>query len=484
MATSDSALEEQPVTADLCNWVTALQASDIPTGVLQRAKHLILDGIACGLVGAHVPWSEKCLDAIDDYEPAGYCSVLDSNKRYGPLAAAILNGAFIQAVELDDYHSAAPLHSASVILPALFAAAEVQTHGSQKQPRRIVSGLEFLIAAVVGFETGPRAGAAMYGADLLSRGWHSGPIFGCPAAAAAASKLLNLDSAATESAIGIACTQAGGLMAAQYEGMIKRVQHAFAARNGLFGALLARNDYLGIRKVFERPYGGFLAMFSQGNGREPPYRVEGVTAGLGQVWQTTNIRVKLHACVGGCHGQVEALERLQETYPDRFTPETLQHIQSIRVALSEPVFAHDGWVPSERPLTATGAQMNAAYIGAAQLVYGQVLLEQFDTAALDDDRVWALIRKTTCVHSEELDRPDHLCGAQVVVKFTDGVTVEETVAMPRGFDPPITDEEIRDKWRRLVRTVGDAARMQRLEEAVLSLEDLEDVSELLALIRG
>ncbi|RAH47523.1 MmgE/PrpD family protein [Aspergillus brunneoviolaceus CBS 621.78] len=484
MTTSKSAPQEQPVTAELCDWVTSLQASDIPTHVLQRAKHLILDGIACGLVGAHVPWSEKCIDAIDDYEPAGYCSVLDSNKKYGPLAAAILNGAFIQAVELDDYHSAAPLHSASVILPALFAAAEVQSHGSQKQPRRVVSGLELLTAAIVGFETGPRAGAAMYGAELLSRGWHSGPIFGCPAAAVAAAKLLNIDSAATESAIGIACTQAGGLMAAQYEGMIKRVQHAFAARNGLFGALLARNGYLGIRKVFERPYGGFLAMFSQGNGREPPYQPEEVIAGLGRVWQTTHIRVKLHACVGGCHGQVEALERLQETYPDRFALENLQQIQSMRVALSEPVFAHDGWVPAERPLTATGAQMNAAYIGAAQLVYGQVLLEQFDAAALDDDRVWELIRKTTCVRDEEFDRPNHLCGARVVVEFADGVTVEETVVMPRGFDPPITDEEIREKWRRLARTVGDNARMQRLEEAVLSLEDLEDVSDLFALIRG
>lgn len=54
-------------------------------------------------------------------------------------------------------------------------------------------------------------------------------------------------------------------MAAQYEGMIKRVQHAFAARNGLFGALIARTGYVGIKKVFERTYGGFLAQFSLGS---------------------------------------------------------------------------------------------------------------------------------------------------------------------------------------------------------------------------
>lgn len=81
----------------------------------------------------------------------------------------------------------------------------------------------------------------------------------------------------TESAIGIACTQAGALMSAQYEGMIKRAQHAFAARNGLFGALLARGGYEGMRKVFERPYGGFLAMFSAGNDRNPPWKIHEVS---------------------------------------------------------------------------------------------------------------------------------------------------------------------------------------------------------------
>lgn len=65
-------------------------------------------------------------------------------------------------------------------------------------------------------------------------------------------------------------------MVAQYEGMIKRAQHAFAARNGLFGALLARGGYEGMRKVFERPYGGFLAIFSAGNGHDPAWKVDEV----------------------------------------------------------------------------------------------------------------------------------------------------------------------------------------------------------------
>ena len=265
-------------------------------------------------------------------------------------------------------------------------------------------------------------------------------------------------------------------MSAQYEGMIKRVQHGFAARNGLFGALLARTGYVGIHKVLERPYGGFLAMFAAGNGRTPSFRINEVVADLGSVWHTTRIRVKLHACVGGCHGQIESLARLQAMHPHHFTSTRLCQITKITVWLSAPIFAHDGWPPEERPLTTTGAQMNAAYIGAVQLVDRQVLLAQFAASTLDRDEVWDLVRKTTCLHSVEFDRPNCACGARVRVEFANGEAVEETVEMPRGFEPPVTNAEIKEKWRRLARSVIDnEARVREIEEMVLGLDDLGDV---------
>ncbi|KAJ2995620.1 hypothetical protein NUW58_g1222 [Xylaria curta] len=478
----DPALDENNgVTSCFSSWVTNLRPEDVPPHVLERAKHLILDGIVCGLVGARVPWSEECVTSVLDFEPPGYCTVIGYEKSLGPLAAAVLNGSFIQATELDDYHSGAPLHSAAVVLPALFAATQVVAK-SASQPRGVVSGLEFLLATVVGLETGPRAGLGCGGTDLLKRGWHSGPIFGCPAAAAASSKLLGLSADDLESAIGVACTQAGGLMAAQYEGMVKRVQHAFAARNGLFGALLCRNGYVGIKKVFERRYGGFLSMFSQGNGQTPQYDSRRVIEDLGSTWQLMNIRIKLYACVGGCHGQIEALAKLQATYPERFTVESLTRIKKIDVYLSGAIFAHDGWAPEERPMTETGAQMNAAYIGAVQLIDRQVLLAQFAASTLNRDEVWDLVYKTTCYHDTHFDKLHHVCGARVVVEFDDGAQVEETVDMPKGYDPPITDEEIRMKYRRLAASAIDPDRMEKIEKLVVGLENVEDVSELLDLL--
>jgi 2-methylcitrate dehydratase PrpD len=157
------------VTVPLAEWVADLRFDAIPPEVRQRAKYLLLDGVACGLVGAQ------------------------------------LNSTYIQGFELDDFHPLAPLHSNSLILPVLLA-----------------------------------------GARQL------GPVTG---------KLYGLDAAQLEDALGMAGTQSGGLMAAQYEAMSKRMQHGFAARNGFYAAGLALGGYTGIKQVFDRPYGGFLAVF-------------------------------------------------------------------------------------------------------------------------------------------------------------------------------------------------------------------------------
>lgn len=137
---------------------------------------------------------------------------------------------FIQGFELDDFHPFAPLHSASLIVPALLAASELAGD---------VDGAAFVRAAVVGFEVGRRVGLALHGSEMLTRGWHSGSVFGPIAVAAAVRNLLGLDAEQIEDALGLGATQAAGLMAAQFGAMSKRMHHGMASRNGLRAAMLA-----------------------------------------------------------------------------------------------------------------------------------------------------------------------------------------------------------------------------------------------------
>ena len=68
------------VTSQLSHWTSNLQVSGIPPTVRERAKYQILDGIACVLVGAHVPWSEEYVEVTAEYEPAGEYSVIGWDK--------------------------------------------------------------------------------------------------------------------------------------------------------------------------------------------------------------------------------------------------------------------------------------------------------------------------------------------------------------------------------------------------------------------
>jgi aconitate decarboxylase len=52
-----------------------MSLSDIPESIKTRAKYLILDGLTCALVGAHLPWSEKATNAILSIEAPGISDV-------------------------------------------------------------------------------------------------------------------------------------------------------------------------------------------------------------------------------------------------------------------------------------------------------------------------------------------------------------------------------------------------------------------------
>lgn len=157
-------------TGRLATWVAQTTLADVPASVRDRARHLVLDGIACALVGAQLPDSRIGVEGATALDSAGDAALVGWDGRAtSATSAAMLNSSFIQAFELDDYHPLAPLHSNSLVLPAMLAAAP----GVGR-----VSGERFLLGAILGYETGPRVGQALGGLDVLSRGWHSGVVFG------------------------------------------------------------------------------------------------------------------------------------------------------------------------------------------------------------------------------------------------------------------------------------------------------------------
>lgn len=73
-------MDPEGVTGVLCNWVHDVKLSDIPTDVQTRAKYLMLDGLGCALVGAHLPWSEKAAKTVIEMETSGSATIIGWNK--------------------------------------------------------------------------------------------------------------------------------------------------------------------------------------------------------------------------------------------------------------------------------------------------------------------------------------------------------------------------------------------------------------------
>ncbi|KKO96713.1 hypothetical protein THAR02_11186 [Trichoderma harzianum] len=366
-------------------------------------------------------------------------------RKVTALTAALLNGTFIQGFELDDWHSEAPLHSNSIILPALLAATQ-QAKAEGSHPT--TSGRDFLLAVITGYEIGPRDGRSLWGTHVLLSGWHSGAVFGPPAAAASVSKFYGLDAGTVEDTFGIACTQACGLMLAQFESDIKRMHHGFAARNGFLAAVLARGGYVGIKQVFERQYGGFLKQFSSGNEKQPQYRLDELTSELGSNWQTEGIRIKPYAAIAGTHPSIDYIQPLQEQHPERM--KRFNEIKKINILLREAAFHHGGW-KGTRPLTATGAQM-----------------------------IWRLIDLTDC--KLHMDEGDSIGCQEVRIEFEDGTTLHHGVPNAFGVDPPSFNEDIVDKWRKLTEGTVPSQVVRQIEEMVVSLEEQGDAAVLCELL--
>src|SRR3984885_11503534 len=111
-------------TGRLATWIAKTTLDDVPASVRDRAKHLVLDGIACALVGAQLSWSRRGVEGVTALDSTGDTTLVGWDGRAtSATSAAMLNSSFIQGFELDDYHPLAPLHSNSIILPAMFAAA-------------------------------------------------------------------------------------------------------------------------------------------------------------------------------------------------------------------------------------------------------------------------------------------------------------------------------------------------------------------------
>src|SRR5271155_561718 len=119
-----AATDPKGPTGRLATWLANTTLDDIPTSVRERAKHLLLDGVACALVGAQLPVSRKGVEGVTNLDDAGKALLIGwGGRATSAPSAAVLNSSFIQGFELDAFHPHEPLHSNSLVVPTMLSAA-------------------------------------------------------------------------------------------------------------------------------------------------------------------------------------------------------------------------------------------------------------------------------------------------------------------------------------------------------------------------
>src|SRR5438309_9245363 len=244
------ATENSPTRA-LAQYIAGLSYKDIPEEVIAHIKFCLIDSLGCALFGSTLPWGKIIRSFAKELGKGKGALIWGDGAEVPSTNAPLANGTLIHSFEMDDLHRVGVIHPGAESIPA--ADALIRRFGN-------VDGKRFLIAVVAGYEVGCRVGMTG-GASQLRRGFHPSATSGTFAAGAAAAKMLQLDPVKTLHTLGIAGTQAAGLMAAQHSSMVKRMHPGRSAQAGVYGALLANKGFTGIEDVLEASYGGFCSTF-------------------------------------------------------------------------------------------------------------------------------------------------------------------------------------------------------------------------------
>jgi 2-methylcitrate dehydratase PrpD len=369
----------------------------------------------------------------------------------------------IHSFELDDLHRVGVIHPGSEAIPAADALV--------RHARRI-DGKQLITAVVAGYEVGCRVGMTG-GAAQLRRGFHPSATSGTFAAGAAAAKMLRLNPAKTVHALGIAGTQAAGLMAAQHSSMVKRMHAGRSAQAGVYGALLAARGFTGIEDILEAPYGGFCSTFIDGPD------LSHLTDQLGERFETLNAGFKPYPCCGSNHTSIDALRKILREHPEV----DAENVKKVRIRTTRATKLHVGW-PYE-PKSLTTAQMNLSYCVAVLLHDREFFVDQVTSKSIRRPDVVATTKKIEVLEDPQFDLlgDEGRHGVDLEVQLGNGKSYREKVLHAKGSDKsPMTRDEVLRKFRLLASPVLSRPRVAKLEETLVNLEKLDDAREIAKLL--
>jgi len=422
---------------------------------MKEAKLRILDSLGVMIAAVDAPPVLAARKVAERWPTAEGATLMGSSVRVAPPEAGFVNGIMVRYLDFNDtYLSREAIHPSDMI-PALIAAAEC--FGS--------SGEDLLRGVLVAYEV---ACALADAVTLRDRGFdHVANIALGTAAGIAA--LLELDEESALEAVNIAAANAAALRQTRVGelSMWKGCAAAYAARHGLYSALLAAEGITGPRPAFEGEL-GYMRVVSG------PFTLPRLTPNASRILRTS---VKWWPVEYHSMSAVEAVLGIVE----RVGPVKPADVEGIRIKTfrtSYNIIAKD---PEKwRPRSRETADHSLPYTTIRALLDGYIWLDSFSPQKIGDPDFLELAEKTKVEVDPYYDSlyPEAVpCSVEVSLKGRGGLTSE--VLYPRGhYRNPLGEDELRVKFKRLASGRLPEEEADLVWELVMGLERLDSVSDI------
>ncbi|WOX05924.1 MmgE/PrpD family protein [Microbulbifer pacificus] len=446
----------------LVEHVAGAEFHHLDPAALGACKTFILDSIGVGISGSRLELAAELLRAAEGWgstEKESMATVWGTGARLPVAHAAMVNAFQIHNQEFDCVHEHAVVHPMAVILSSLLADAEA----------RKVDGRSLLLAVALAVDVATVLGMS---ASKPMRFFRPGTA-GCIGAAAGIAKLRGYDREKILQAMSIAYSQTGGTMQAHTEGVaVLPMQVAFNARNAVTAADMAGFGLVGPRRFLSGDFGYFSIMESDGNAADAFSR-------LGREWQICRVSHKPFPTGRAAHGTLDALMQLRAAHGFSATD-----IEAVRIE-APPLVRRLVDRPMQPGMSVNYARLCIGYVAATLLLYGDVGVEDFDSAALSDPQRRALAARVMMVPSASND-PNALAPQTVTVQLKGGTEYCLEMAAILGHpENPLDRARQLDKFQRCLvsaRTPFDSENAHAIIARIDRLDSLESVAELTGLL--
>lgn len=441
----------------LAEFVAGLSFDKLTHDVVSQAKTCFMDTLGVVLGGAKTETGKMIIGFTTSLRSIKESTILGTKEKTSPLYAALANGALAEILELDDGHRFSGEHQSSVVHPAVLAVGE---------PRNS-SGKDLITAIVAGYEVMGRIGRAIHPSHLR-KGYIPTGTCGGFGAAAAVSKLMNFGSEKIANALGIAGYFAPMSLDENYYGPSVKSFHAGqSTQTGMLAASLSEYGFTASPRT--------ITQFSTTVSEE--YDVTAITEGLGQEYEIMNIYFKPHAVCRFAHSAIDCvLEILKENIIDS------NDIRDISVTTFTSYLSRY----TDPTSNYIHCQFSLPYIVAVTIIAGEAGPKQFSLESVKDPAIHNLAKKVRVIVDDELVKiyPDKY-PATVEITMNDGHKFYNRVDIPKG-DPrnPLELSELRNKFRSLS---SDSLNEEQIAKAIgmtLELEKIDDINELVQVLRG